>query len=167
MTGDDSLGSAETQLPEMASVRDALVSTSREDVAELVLRYPASPLVWAELANVVHSEGRLLESYAYASVAHQRGLDALRAVGWNDGDAVPWSHEPNRGIHRAAYALRRAAFAIGAHDEGNRLSDFLQAADPDAIARIEAEHTSTQLLAVIKPGAVAPPTEAFVIRGED
>ncbi|MFC6235988.1 DUF3151 family protein, partial [Leucobacter soli] len=51
---------------------------------------------------------------------------------------VPWSHEPNRGVLRALYALRRAADRIGEHAEVRRLTEFLEGADPTAIAAIEA-----------------------------
>ena len=51
---------------------------------------------------------------------------------------VPWSHEPNRGVLRALYALRRAADSIGEDAETERLTEFLHGADPTAIAAIEA-----------------------------
>ena len=50
------------------------------------------------------TEGRTIESYAYARVGYHRGLDALRN-GWRGQGPVPWEHEPNRGFLRALAAL--------------------------------------------------------------
>jgi uncharacterized protein DUF3151 len=97
----------------------------------------------------------VLDSYAYARVGYHRGLDALRKAGWRGQGPIPWRHEPNRGVLRAFYALRRAAGAIGETGEVERLTSLLNGSDQTAIARIESEHPA------------APPTEAFVIRGED
>ena len=83
---------------------------------------------------------------------------------------MPWSLRSNRGVLRAAYALRRAASEIGDHDEADRLSDFLQSVDPTAVGRIEVKYTTTQLLPAITPellAAASPNTEAFVVRGEN
>ena len=170
MTGENSLGPAETELPDAPTVRKALASANREEVADLALQHPESPLLWAELSDIAHAEGRPVDAYAYATVAHNRGLNALAAAGWQPGDLVLWQHRANRGVLRAAYALRRSASAIGAHDEADRLSDFLQSIDPEAVSLIETKYTTTQLLPVITPEMIAaaqPPTEAFVIRGED
>ncbi|HEY9423570.1 MAG TPA: DUF3151 family protein [Microterricola sp.] len=170
MTGDDSLGPAEIELPDAPTVREALASANRDEVAALVLRHPESPLAWAELSDIANADGRALDAYAYALVAHARGTDALQSAGWRPGDLVPWSLRSNRGVLRATYALRRAASAIGAHDEADRLGDFLQSVDPTAVGRIEVKYTTTQLLPVITPemlAAASPNTEAFVVRGED
>lgn len=170
VTGDDSLGPAEIELPDAPSVREALASANRDEVAALALQHPESPLVWAELSDIAHADGHIVDAYAYATVAHERGLAALADVGWRPGDLVSWSHRSNRGVLRAAYALRRAASAIGWHDQADRLGDFLQSIDPEAVQRIEVKYTTTQLLPVITPemiAAASPPTEAFVIRGED
>lgn len=170
VTGDNPLGPAETELPDAPTVREELASANRDDVAALVQRHPESPLAWAELSDIAHADGRVLDAYAFAVVAHARGMEALERAGWRPGDAVPWQARSNRGVLRAAYALRRAASAIGAHDEADRLGDFLQGVDPTAVGRIEVKYTTTQLLPVITPemiAAASPPTEAFVIRGED
>lgn len=176
MTGDDSLGPAEIELPDAPTVREALASANRDEVADLVLRHPESPLAWAELSDIANADGRALDAYAYALVAHARAAEALQDAGWRPGDAVPWSLRSNRGVLRAAYALRRSASAIGAHDEADRLGDFLQSVDPSAVGRIEVKYTTTQLLPVITPEMIAaatPPTEVstgsttMVIRGED
>ncbi len=164
------LGRAETELPDAPTVREALASANRNEVAALALQHPESPLVWAEMSDIAHAAGRTVDAYAYATVAHARGLAALAAAGWRPGDLVPWKHRSNRGALRAAYALRRSASAIGAHDEAESLGDFLQSVDPEAVESIATKYTTTQLLPVITPemiAAAAPPTEAFVIRGED
>ncbi|WP_167756870.1 DUF3151 family protein [Leifsonia flava] len=152
-------------------VRTLISSVHREALPGFVLAHSTSPLAWAELADIAHSEGREVEAYAYATVAHRRGLELLEAAGWTEGDPISWTDTPNQAVLRAAYALRRAAAAIGLVFEADALSAFLLSADPDAIARIESEHTATQFITIIPPGATAPatmpPTEAFVIRGED
>ncbi|KQX04953.1 MULTISPECIES: DUF3151 family protein [unclassified Leifsonia] len=152
-------------------VRTLVSSVHRDALPGFVLAHSTSPLAWAELADIAHSEGREVEAYAYATVAHRRGLELPEAAGWSDGDAVSWTDAPNQAVLRAAYALRRAAAAIGLVFEADALGEFLASADPDAVARIESEHTATQFITIIPPGATAPatmpPTESFVIRGED
>jgi hypothetical protein len=155
VTGDNLLDQPETLLPAESEVLAALSRTGRHGVAAVVASHPASSLAWAELADIAHADGNILESYAYARVGYHRGLDALRAAGWRGHGPIPWRHEPNRGVLRALYALRRAAREIGEFDEVDRLTAFLTGADPTVIGRIDAESDS------------APPTEAFVIRGED
>jgi hypothetical protein len=178
VTGDNLLDQPETLLPADSEVLAALSRTGRHDVWAVVASHPTSSLAWAELADIAHADGNTLESYAYARVGYHRGLDALRAAGWRGHGAIPWRHEPNRGVLRALYALRRAAREIGELDEVERLTAFLNGADPTAIGRIEAEHTTTHQLQVVQPAGPdteagtapvdpAPPTEAFVIRGED
>ncbi|MET0974298.1 MAG: DUF3151 family protein [Leifsonia sp.] len=152
-------------------VRTLIGSVHREALPGFVLAHAPSPLAWAELADIAHSEGRELDAYAYATVAHQRGLELLVAAGWSDGERIAWTEAANQAVLRAAYALRRAAAAIGLVYEADALSAFLESADPDAVSRIESEHTATQLITIIPPEATAPAvppvTEAFVIRGED
>lgn len=119
---------------------DPNVQATLDDVtslAEAATRHPDSPLVWALMANEAHSEGRTVDSYAYARVGYHRGLDALRKAGWRGHGPVPWSHEPNRGVLLALYALRRAAKEIGETAEVDRLTEFLTGADASAIAQIE------------------------------
>lgn len=98
---------------------------------------PESPLAWALLADEAHAQGKTIESYAFARVGYHRGLDALRRAGWRGHGPIPWSHEPNRGVLRALYALRRAAEAIGESHEVERLTEFLTGADPQAVSHIE------------------------------
>lgn len=135
----------------------------------MVAAHPTSSLAWSALADYTHSQGRLLEAYAYARVGYHRGLDALRKAGWRGQGPIPWSHEPNRGVLRALFALRRAAAEIGEADEYERLTTFLDGADPTVIARL----TSEDPIYPADPPAVspgvdpAPPTAAFVIRGDN
>jgi len=124
----------------------------------VVAEHPESALAWATLANLAYSTVSPITGYAYARVGYHRGLDALRKAGWRGQGPVPWSHEPNRGVLRALYELRRAAAAIGEEAEVTRLTDFLRGADETAATLIELEHT---------PAEPAPATEAFFIRGLD
>lgn len=107
-------------------------------VASVVVSYPASSLAWALLADEAWARGATVESYAYARVGYHRGLDALRKAGWRGVGPVPWSHEPNRGVLRSLFALRRAAIAIEEPGEPERLTDFLNGADPTVIPALQA-----------------------------
>lgn len=163
VTGENLLDQPETLLPVEAEVLAAIDRTSAADIAAVAWAHPTSSLAWAELADTAHAAGRVLESYAYARVGYHRGLDALRQAGWKGHGPIPWRHEPNRGVLRALFALRRAAAEIGENDEVTRLTAFLADADPTAIASIGAERTTA-----VNPGSdPSPATEAFVIRGEN
>lgn len=136
MIGQNLLGPEPTLLAPDTEVTAALAAGTQ---AEAIVRdHPESPLAWAVLADEAAAAGREIESYAFARVGYHRGLDALRKSGWRGAGPVPWSHEPNRGVLRALYALRRGAQAIGETAEVERLSEFLTGADPEAIAQIEA-----------------------------
>jgi len=135
MIGENLLGPEPTRLTEDPGA----ASLSRGVAVEAVVReHPESPLAWALLADEADAEGREVEAYAFARVGYHRGLDALRGAGWRGAGPVPWSHEPNRGVLRALYALRRAATALGEQGEVERLTEFLYGADPAAIPAIEA-----------------------------
>lgn len=150
VTGENLLGIPPTLLsPDPVS--DSLAANATEPVADalhapaerleaLVRENPTSSLVWALLADRAFEAGQILPSYAYARVGYHRGLDALRKGGWRGQGPVPWSHEPNRGVLRSLYALRRAAEAIGEGDEVVRLTEFLNGADPLAAEAIESAH---------------------------
>jgi hypothetical protein len=151
----------------LAAERDVVVELldagGEPDVLKLVVaRYPRSSLAWAKLADATFDAEAPLDSYSYAHVAYARAMEALDAAGWDGSTTVPWSHEPNRGVLRAIYALRRAADALHETDEAARLSELLNSADPTAAVEIEAAHTAP--IPVQNP---APPTESIVIRGED
>ncbi len=130
------LGVPETLLPDEPEVAAALAAGT--PLVEVVSAHPESSLAWALLSDEASAAGRDLEAYAYARVGYHRGLDALRKAGWRGQGPVPWSHEPNRGVLRALYALRRGAAAIGETGEIERLSTFLTDSDPRAVAAIEA-----------------------------
>lgn len=117
----------------------AAALTAGVDPEVVVREHPESPLAWATLANAASEQGRDIEAYAFARVGYHRGLDALRRAGWRGQGPVPWSHEPNRGVLRALYALRRGAIEIDETGEIERLTEFLNGADRTAIAAIEAE----------------------------
>jgi hypothetical protein len=157
-------GAPETLLPAEPEVSDALaVAAGDVDLLRAtVAANPASSLGWAMLADATFDPEHALESYAYARVGYHRGLDALRKAGWRGAGGVPWSHEPNRGVLRSLFALRRAAAAIGESAEVVRLTEFLNDADITAISRLEA--TPTAQLPIVPNHVV---TEAIVIRGVD
>ncbi|HEV7950522.1 MAG TPA: DUF3151 domain-containing protein [Glaciihabitans sp.] len=136
------LGIPETRLAEEP---DVLASIANPEMApsDVVIAHPTSSLAWALLADSAWESGKTLESYAFARVGYHRGLDALRKGGWKGQGPVPWSHEPNRGVLRALYALRRAADAIGEESEVERLDAFLLDADPAVVPAIEAENAPT------------------------
>jgi len=90
------------------------------------------------MAEDAWSEGRTVDSYAYARVGYHRGLDALRKAGWRGAGPVPYDHEPNRGFLRALYSLGRAAAGIGESEEVERIRTFLKDSDPTAAEKIEA-----------------------------
>lgn len=136
MIGENLLGPEPTLLAADPAVADALAAGAELD--GIVREHPESPLVWALLADAADAEGREIEAYAFARVGYHRGLDSLRKAGWRGAGPVPWSHEPNRGVLRALYALRRAAGRIGEASEVDRLTEFLGGADPEAISAIEA-----------------------------
>ena len=137
MIGDNLLGPEPTRLAADPEVDAALAAGG--DPEGVVRAHPESPAAWAALADRANAEGREIEAYAFARVGYHRGLDALRRAGWRGAGPVPWSHEPNRGVLRALYALRRAAGTIGEESEVRRLSEFLDGADPEAIRAIEGE----------------------------
>ncbi|MGR4010169.1 DUF3151 domain-containing protein [Leucobacter sp. 1207-22] len=136
MIGQNLLGPEPTLLAEDTAVQTALAAG--DSLEAIVRAHPESPLAWALLADEASAAGREIEAYAFARVGYHRGLDSLRKAGWRGAGPVPWSHEPNRGVLRALYALRRGAAAIGETGEVDRLTEFLHGADPEAIAAIEA-----------------------------
>lgn len=106
------------------------------DASDVVKRCPKDSLAWAELAEQALNRGDDIVAYAFARTGYHRGLDALRGNGWKGFGAVPWSHEPNRGVLRAFAALAKAARAIGEDDEYDRLLALLQDSDQSAIAEL-------------------------------
>ena len=54
----------------------------RGHVAGVVVEHPASPLAWAELADLADSESRALDAFAYAVVAVDLAREQLASSGW-------------------------------------------------------------------------------------
>ncbi|MFY9330329.1 MAG: DUF3151 domain-containing protein [Candidatus Nanopelagicales bacterium] len=127
-------GPAPTLLPDDPGPRVELADGA--DAYDVVRRYPVSSRAWAQLADQAWSDGRVMESYAFARVGYHRGLDALRRNGWKGYGPVPWSHEPNQGFLRCLFALQRAAATINEVDEAQRCAEFLVDCDPVADAGI-------------------------------
>jgi hypothetical protein len=133
MSSQNLLGVPETLLPAEPEV---LADLETLTLSEVAAAHPRSSLAWALLSDETEERGAHLEAYAYARVGYHRGLDALRGAGWRGQGPVPWSHEPNRGVLRSLYALRRGAAAIGETAEVERLDAFLRDADPSAVEAI-------------------------------
>ncbi|HEV7166929.1 MAG TPA: DUF3151 domain-containing protein [Micrococcaceae bacterium] len=129
------LGPEPTLLPAEPEISARL--DAGDEAVDLAAKHPTSSLLWAILADEAFSEGRTIESYAYARTGYHRGLDALRRNGWRGTGPVPFEHEGNRGFLRALYALGRAAGAIGEAEEAQRIATFLAESDPQAAAAIE------------------------------
>ena len=123
-------GPPPTLLPADPTVEAELAAGADPD--SVVRAHPQSSLAWAVLADQAWSEGRVVESYAFARVGYHRGLDALRRNGWKGHGPVPWNHEPNQGFLRCLAALGRAAQAIDEQEEVVRIGDFLADCDPEA-----------------------------------
>ncbi len=123
-------GPPPTLLPADPTVEAELAAGADPD--SVVRAHPQSSLAWAVLADQAWSEGRVVESYAFARVGYHRGLDALRRNGWKGHGPVPWEHEPNQGFLRCLAALGRAAQAIDEQEEVVRIGDFLTDCDPEA-----------------------------------
>lgn len=131
-------GIGETRLPEDPALA-AIVDRSDGRFLDTVARHPASPLVWALLAEgslSAHTPQGDLAGYAFARTGYHRGLDALRRAGWRGKGPIPWSHEPNQGFLRALWALAVAAERIGETDEHERCVAFLADASADAYAHL-------------------------------
>ncbi|MDN5571188.1 MAG: DUF3151 domain-containing protein [Propionibacteriaceae bacterium] len=128
----------ETRLPPDPAL-DAIIAAGEAGFLGVVAEHPASPLVWALLA-----EGSLsartpqgdITAYAFARTGYHRGLDALRRAGWRGRGPVPWEHEPNQGFLRALWALACAARRIGEQEEYERCVTFLTEASEDGYAAL-------------------------------
>ncbi|AJM76849.1 DUF3151 domain-containing protein [Rathayibacter toxicus] len=159
MSGENLLDPEPNLLPDEPAFSAALARYAHPGAVEfaaLAATHPRSPLAWALLADSVWGIDAALPSYAYARVGYHRGLDLLRSVGWRGQGPIPWRHGPNRGFLLSLYALRRAAESIGETEEVERLTQFLEQADPLAIGEIERYHEDA-----------LPPTAAIVILGAD
>ena len=104
-----------------------------EAKADVVRRYPASPLAWAALATEAADAGATRSpSTPTRGSATTARLDLLRRNGWKGHGPVPWEHEPNRGFLTCLALLAQAARAIGETDEWERCSAFLRDSSPTA-----------------------------------
>ncbi|MFP5416894.1 MAG: DUF3151 domain-containing protein [Actinomycetes bacterium] len=127
-----------TELPADPAL-EAVVSAGEAGFLDVVARHPASPLVWALLAEgslTAHTLQGDLTAYAFARTGYHRGLDALRRAGWRGKGPIPWGHEPNQGFLRALWALASAAWRIGEHSEYERCVLFLIEASEDAYVEL-------------------------------
>ncbi|WP_035799489.1 DUF3151 domain-containing protein [Kitasatospora mediocidica] len=104
---------------------------------QLAADYPWFSLAWAMLADDAFTEGRVVESYAYARTGYHRGLDSLRRAGWKGHGPVPWEHRANRGFLRCLAGLARAAEAIKETEEATRCWEFLRDSSPEAYAELK------------------------------
>ncbi|MFC9560881.1 DUF3151 family protein [Agromyces sp. NPDC056965] len=155
MTPDQSAPEPEASLADEPEVRQALADGDRTSVSAVVAGHPSSPLAWTELADLADSEGRTIESFAFASVAADLAREQLLAGGWQSGDPVPWSDEPNRAYLRALDTQRRAAEGLGLDERAGRLAEELAVADPEAPARIASEFTPTQLITIVSAAEIS------------
>lgn len=129
-------GVPETVLPDPPSdALDALEEARRLPAGErraatlaVAARYPRFLAAWADLAEL---DEEPVTAYAYARVGYHRGLDAARGAGWRGSGYLRWTAPSNRGFLSSLDALRKAAFAIGEDDEGERCELFLRQLDPD------------------------------------
>ena len=161
VTANESAHEGEASLADEPEVRQALAEADRASVASVVAGHPSSPLAWAELADLADSEGHSIEAYAFAAVAVDLAREQLAGSGWQAGQAVPWSDEPNRAYLRALDAQRRAALALGLDDQAARLGDELASADAEAPARIASEFTPTQLMPIVASAGLFEPATGF------
>ncbi|KRE23142.1 DUF3151 family protein [Agromyces sp. Soil535] len=161
MTPDESAPEGEASLADEPEVRQALAEADRASVASVVAGHPSSPLAWAELADLADSEGQPIEAFAFAAVAVDLAREQLAAAGWQPGEPVPWSDEPNRAYLRALDAQRRAALALGLDDHAAKLAGELASADAEAPARIASEYTPTQLMPIVASTGIFAPATGF------
>jgi Protein of unknown function (DUF3151) len=159
VTADETAPEGEASLADEPAVRQAIAEADRASLSSVVAAHPSSPLAWAELADIADSEARTIEAFAYAVVAADLARRQLAEGGWQPGDAVPWSDEPNRAYLRALDTQRRAAERLGLETRATDLADELATADPDAQALIASEFTPTNPIVIVtSDGFVAPAT---------
>ncbi|MFD5865037.1 DUF3151 family protein [Agromyces sp. NPDC127015] len=155
MTPAEAAPGADAALADEPEVRRALAEADRASVAAVVSEHPASPLAWAELADLADSEGRSLEAYAFAAASAELARAQLTGAGWQPGAAVSWADEPNRAYLRALDTQRRAAESLGLAEQAEALAEELRSADAEAPARIASEFTPTQLITIVPAEAPA------------
>ena len=130
----DMMAPAPVKLP---VVEDAVAARNHGASPEDVVRAcPRDSQAWAELSESALAEGQEIQAYAFARTGYHRGLDLLRGNGWKGFGAIPWGHEPNRGVLRAFAALAKAAKAIGEDDEFERMMALLRDSDESALPEL-------------------------------
>jgi Protein of unknown function (DUF3151) len=115
----------------LAALEEALAAPDEgrhAAVAGVVARWPRFLDAWARLGELGRDD---VEAYACFRVGYHRGLDRLRQSGWRGAGYVRWREPANQGFLRALDGLRRAAAALGEHDEEQRCAEFLRQLDPD------------------------------------
>ncbi|GAA1472303.1 DUF3151 domain-containing protein [Corynebacterium felinum] len=128
--------------PVLLPAEELSAPVSAENALDLALVHPASPLVWATVAEsaLAQLEGDLAQqkvfAYACARTGYHRSLDRLRANGWKGFGPVPFDHVPNQGVLRAIAALARASAVIGDQAEYDRCRQLLSDADPACVASL-------------------------------
>ena len=129
-------GPAPTLLQEESEPYRRLAEESASPT-QLAADYPWFSLAWAMLADDAFTEGRVVESYAYARTGYHRGLDSLRRAGWKGHGPIPWEHRANRGFLRCLAGLARAADAIKETEEAERCWQFLQDSSAEAYTALK------------------------------
>ena len=128
----------DTRLPADPAL-EQIVGPGDTGFLDVVAANPASPLVWALLAEgslAVRTRQGDVTAYAFARTGYHRGLDALRRSGWQGRGQIPWAHEPNQGFLRALWALACAARRIGEQAEYERCVLFLAEASEEAYVEL-------------------------------
>lgn len=123
-----------TRLPQDPAIAD-LADRGRDDFFSVVRHHPASSLCWALLAEGALLAGTAegdIAGYAYATTGCDRGTEALRGAGWEDGRAIAWEHLSNQGFLRCVWARSVAAGRIGQPGESRRCEEFLRRASEPA-----------------------------------
>ena len=110
-------------------------ATSIGEMAQVVSAHPDAVDAWAALGRSYEEAAETPENrvaaYAAFRVGYHRGLDALRANGWQGSGLVKWGDVSNRGFLRCVMGLGRMAGLIGETDEQVRCAEFLAQLDPD------------------------------------
>ena len=111
----------------LAAAKQADEGRRRDEVSQVVARWPACIAAWATLGDLGRDP---IERYAAYRVGYHRGLDRLRREGWRGSGYVRWEHPGNRGFLRCVHGLEQAAATIGEDDERERCAQFLRQLDP-------------------------------------
>lgn len=97
---------------------------------ELAAANPTASAVWGALARDAFNSGDDIGAYAFARTGYHRGLDAMRANGWNPSLTLSSEHPSNHGMLECLHVLMLAAAAISEGVEARRCREFLLQLDP-------------------------------------